>query len=47
MAVVMLSFMLHMYGDKTADISIFVAAVLLFAGSLWLVRSQATVDQVS
>ena len=47
MAVVMLAFMLRMYGNKAANISIFVAAVLLFAGSLWLVPSQATVDQVS
>jgi hypothetical protein len=47
MAIVMLLFMLHMYGNKTANIAIFVGAVVLFAGSLWLVRSQATVDQVS
>jgi len=47
MAVVMLAFMLSMYGNKAANISIFVAAVQLVAGSLWLVRSQATVDQVS
>jgi hypothetical protein len=47
MAVVMLAFMLHMYGNKAYNIAVFVGAVVVFAGSLWLVRSQATVDQVS
>ncbi len=47
MAVVMLAFMLHMYGSKAYNIAVFVGAVVVFAGSLWLVRSQATVDQVS
>jgi hypothetical protein len=47
MAIVMLAFMLHMYGNRTANIAIFASAALVFAGSLYLVRSQATVDQVS
>jgi len=47
MAIVMLLFMLHMYGNKSANIAVFVGAVVLFAGSLCLVRSQAAVDQVS
>ena len=47
MAVVMLSFMLGMYHDRRTNIVIFAGSVVVFAGSLWLVRSQATVDDVS
>lgn len=47
MAIVMLGFMLGMYKDKRANMAIFIAAAALFAGSLWLVRSQAMVDDVS
>src|SRR5690606_34737991 len=47
MAIVMLSFMLGMYRNTALNIGIYIAAVLVFAGSLWLVRSQATVDDVS
>lgn len=47
MALVMLAFMLHMYDRAEANIAIVVAAVVVFGGSLWLVRSQATVDDVS
>ena len=47
MAVVMLSFMLGMYRDMRLNLAILAAAVLVFAGSLWLVRSQETVDDVS
>jgi hypothetical protein len=36
-----------MYKSKPANIAIFVAAVVAFAGALWLVRSQETVDDVS
>lgn len=46
MAVIMLSFMLGMYKKKLINIGIFVAAAVVFAGSLWLVRSQATVNDV-
>ncbi|MFT4934458.1 MAG: hypothetical protein ACI9LT_001138 [Pseudoalteromonas distincta] len=44
MAVIMLGFMLSMYKNRTINIAIFAGAVLVFAGSLWLVRGQATVD---
>ena len=47
MAIVMLGFMLGMYKNKRVNMAIFIAAAALFAGSLWLVRSQATVDDVS
>lgn len=47
MAVVMLAFMLKMYKNKRANAAIFAGAVVVFAGALWLVRSQATVGQVS
>lgn len=43
MAIVMLSFMLGMYANKGLNIAIFIGAALVFAGSLWLVRSQVTV----
>ena len=43
MAVVMLSFMLGMYKNPTANKAIFGGAVLTFALALWLVRSQVTV----
>ncbi|WP_417422507.1 DUF305 domain-containing protein [Halomonas sp.] len=44
MAVVMLSFMLNMYQKKGMNIAIYGGSVLLFIAALWLVRSQATVD---
>ena len=47
MAVVMLLFMLGMYERKTANIAILAGSVAVFALSLWLVRSQQTVDDVS
>ena len=47
MAIVMLSFMLGMYKNTSLNISIYAVAILVFAGSLYLVRSQATVDEVS
>ena len=47
MAVIMLGFMLTMYRNTAVNIAIVVAAGLLFAGSLWLVRSQATVQDRS
>jgi len=47
MAVVMLAFMLGMYRNTTLNIAIFLAAMVVFAGSLWLVRSQATVSGTS
>lgn len=47
MAIVMLLFMLKMYQDKRRNTAIFVGAMLAFGLSLWLVRSQNTVDDVS
>ncbi len=47
MAVVMLLFMLKMYEKTTNNLAILVGSVAVFALSLWLVRSQETVDDVS
>lgn len=47
MAVVMLAFMGHMLKDRRANAAIYVASAAIFAISLWLVRSQATVDDAS
>ena len=47
MAIVMLSFMLHMYSNVTVNIIIYLVSILIFVGSLWLVRGQTTVDDVS
>lgn len=43
MAIVMLGFMLNMYKKKMLNIAIFGGSALVFALTLWLVRSQATV----
>lgn len=43
MAVIMLSFMLSMYQNKRVNIAIYIGSVVVFALTLWLVRSQATV----
>lgn len=47
MAAVMLGFMWGMYRDRRLNLIILIGAVLVFAGSLFLVRSQRTVDDVS
>lgn len=47
MSIVMLAFMWNMYPSKTANVGIIAASVAVLLGALWLVRSQATVDQVS
>lgn len=47
MAVVMLGFMWKMYEDRRIKLAIVGGAVAAFGLSLWLVRSQATVDDVS
>lgn len=47
MAIVMLAFMLGMYSNKRVNLAIFIGAVLTFALSLWLVRSQETVDDLA
>lgn len=47
MAVVMLLFMLKMYEKKNANLGIIIGSLAVFTISLWLVRSQETVDDVS
>ena len=47
MAVVMFAFMRGMYRNRAASVALLAGAALLFAGSLWGVRSQATVDDVA
>lgn len=47
MAIIMLAFMLGMYTNRTANIAIFAGSAVIFAGALFLVRSQSTVDDTS
>jgi uncharacterized protein (DUF305 family) len=47
MAVIMLMYMTHMMKSRAANIGIVIGSVAVFSVALWLVRSQATVDQVS
>lgn len=47
MAVIMLGFMWSMYGNMRANLAILACSAIAFAGALWLVRSQETVDDVS
>lgn len=47
MAIIMLAFMLGMYSNKRVNLAIFAGAAVTFALSLWLVRSQETVDDLA
>lgn len=47
MAFVMLLFMWGMYKNKTVNFIILGVSAIVFSASLWLVRSQTTVDDVS
>lgn len=47
MALVMLGFMWGMYKNKAANVAILAGAAIVALGSLWFVRSQATVDGVA
>ena len=47
MAVIMLLFMLGMYKSKVVNAAILGTAVVVFASTLWLVRSQTTVQDTS
>lgn len=47
MAVIMLACMPSMYPNRRANAGIVATSLALFAAALWLVRSQATVDDVS
>ena len=46
MAIIMLSFMLAMYQNPAANMTIYIVAALVFAVSVYLVRSQVTIDDV-
>lgn len=47
MAIIMLGFMWGMYDDKRLNVVILMSSVVVVAVSLWLVRSQETVSDVS
>lgn len=47
MAVVMLSFMAKMYTNRRVNTGIYLGGAAVFALSLWLVRSQATIGDVA
>ncbi len=47
MAVIMLLYMLNMYTNRGANVTILILSVAVFSGALWLVRSQETVEDVS
>ncbi len=47
MAIIMLLFMLDMYTSRSANWTIVALSIAVFAGALWLVRSQETVEDVS
>ncbi len=46
MAIVMLTFMLHMLQDKKINITIVGVSVLVFVSSFYLMRNQTTIDDV-
>lgn len=47
MAVVMLLFMFGMYPNKTLNLAILAGSVVVFAGALWMARSQTGVGDVA
>ena len=47
MAIIMLAFMLGMYSNRKVNMAIFAGSALVFAASLYLVRSQDTVGDVA
>jgi len=47
MAVIMLGFMWGMYRNRRTNVGIVLGSIVIFALTLWLVRSQETVDDVS
>ena len=47
MAIIMLAFMLSMYGDKRKNIAIFAGSAVLIASTFFIVRDQTTVEDVS
>jgi uncharacterized protein (DUF305 family) len=47
MAIIMLAFMSHMLQNRRVNFGIYIGSALVLAVSLWIVRSQATIDDVS
>ncbi|MFP5257149.1 MAG: DUF305 domain-containing protein [Acidimicrobiia bacterium] len=47
MAVVMLTFMLGMHTNRKVNAAIYLISAVVLLGALWLVRSQATIDDRS
>ncbi|WP_312796201.1 DUF305 domain-containing protein [Tianweitania sp.] len=47
MAFIMMGFMWSMYRNKRLNTAVLVGSVVIFSAALWLVRSQATVSDVS
>jgi uncharacterized protein (DUF305 family) len=47
MAVIMLGFMRGMYANRVANVAIVVGSAVVFVLAIWLVRSQATIDDRS
>jgi hypothetical protein len=47
MTAIMLGFMWSMYPNRSLNLAIMAGSLLVFTVALWLVRSQATVDDVS
>lgn len=47
MAFIMIGFMWGMYPNRRANLGIVAGAIVVFAGALWLVRSQETVGDVA
>ena len=46
MSIIMLGYMLGMYRKRAINLAIFGGSIVVFALALWVVRSQATVDDV-
>ena len=46
MSIIMLGYMLGMYKNRAVNLAIFGGSITVFAFALWIVRSQATVDDV-
>lgn len=47
MALILLGYMLAMYQNRAANIAIVIISLGVFSGSLYLLRSQNTVDDVA
>lgn len=46
MAIVMMSFMLAMHPNRTANVAIYLVSGVILVAAVWVLRSQATVDDV-